>query len=190
MAPVDAYGRGKQLATIAGLAERPPLEVIVARVFNPIGPGQPANQAFGEFAAQLMAESSDPLPLLAGNLEARRDFIDVRDVVRALVTVSFHGRPGLVYNVGTGQSRSVGEGLELLVRLSGRAVKVCVDPRRYVRKGPVDSRADIGRIMSHTGWKPAIPFEQSLADLWNDLRMKTGWGRSTPEVATRLPRTA
>ena len=142
-APLDAYGRSKLLATIAGLAERPPLELAVARVFNPLGPGMPPTQAFGEFAAQLTAEVADPLPLLVGNLEARRDFVDVRDVARALVAVSLRGQPGLVYHVGCGQSRSVGEGLDLLIRLSGRSVKVCVDPRRHVRKGPVDSRADI-----------------------------------------------
>ena len=84
-APTDAYGRSKHLATVAGLAERSPLEVSVARVFNPIGPGQPPTQAFQEFAAQLMAETADPLPLFVGNLEARRDFIDVRDVARALI---------------------------------------------------------------------------------------------------------
>ncbi len=186
--PLDAYGRSKLLATIAGLAERPPLELAVARVFNPIGPGLPPTQAFGEFAAQLRAEVADPLPLLAGNLETRRDFVDVRDVARALVAVSLRGQPRLVYHVGCGQSRSVGEGLDLLVRLSGRSVKLCIDPRRHVRKGPVDSRADIRRIVSHTGWKPTIPFEQSLADLWNNL--DKGWDRSSPEVAPRLPLTA
>ena len=183
-----AYGRSKLLATIAGLAERPPLELAVARVFNPIGPGMPPTQAFGEFAAQLTAGAADPLPLLVGDLEVRRDFVDVRDVARALVAVSLRGQPRLVYHVGCGQSRSVGEGLDLLVRLSGRSVKVCVDPRRHVRKGPDDSRADIRHIISHTGWRPTIPFEQSLADLWNDLRK--GWDRSGPEVATRLPLTA
>jgi GDP-4-dehydro-6-deoxy-D-mannose reductase len=175
--PLDAYGRSKLLATIAGLAERPPLELAVARVFNPIGPGLPPTQAFGEFAAQLTAQAADPLPLLAGNLETRRDFVDVRDVARALVAVSLRGQPRLVYHVGCGQSRSVGEGLDLLVRLSGRSVKLCIDPRRHLRKDPVDSRADIRRIVSHTGWKPTIPFEQSLADLWNNL--DKGWDRSS-----------
>jgi nucleoside-diphosphate-sugar epimerase len=187
-APLDAYGRSKQLATIAGLAERPPLELVVARVFNPIGPGLPATQAFGEFASQLTAEVADPLTLLVGNIEVRRDFIDVRDVARALVAVSLRGQPGLVYHVGSGQSRSVSEGLDLLVRLSGRSVKVCIDRRRLVRTGPIDSRADIQRIVSHTRWRPTIPFEQTLADLWNDL--SKSHDRSSPEAATRLPLTA
>ena len=182
-APTDAYGRSKHLATVAGLAERSPLEVSVARVFNPIGPGQPPTQAFQEFAAQLMAVTADPLPLFVGNLEARRDFIDVRDVARALIGLSLHGQASLVYHVGTGESRSVAEGLDRLVQLSRRSVKVCVDPHRHARKGPLDSRADIRRITCHTGWKPAITFEQSLADLWIDLKSRATRGRSNPDVA-------
>lgn len=186
--PVEAYGRSKWLATVAGLAERPPLEVTVARVFNPVGPGLPPTQAFGEFAAQLLAPGSDPLPLVNGNLEARRDFIDVRDVARALVAISLRGRSGLVYHVGTGESRPVGEGLELLVRLSGRSVKLCVDSRRGSRKGPADSRADIRRISDHTGWNPTISFERSLTEFWHDRRNRQA--EPEPEAAARLPLTA
>ena len=186
--PVEAYGRSKWLATVAGLAERPPLEVSVARVFNPVGPGLPPTQAFGEFAAQLLARSADPLPLVTGNLEARRDFIDVRDVARALVAISLRGQGGLVYNVGTGTSRPVGDGLELLVRLSGRSVKLCVDCRRGSRKAPADSRADIRRISDHTGWSPTLSLERSLTDFWNDL--KESQEKSSPEAAPRLPLTA
>jgi nucleoside-diphosphate-sugar epimerase len=170
--PNDAYGRSKWMATVAGLAERPPLEVSVARVFNPIGPGLPQTQAFGEFAAQLLAQGAEPLPLLVGNLEIRRDFIDVRDVARAMVAVALRGRSRLVYHVGTGQSRPVGDGLNTLIHLSGRSVKLCIDPRRGHRKAPVDSRANISRIMDHTGWTPTIPFEQSIHDLWKE-RMGT-----------------
>ncbi len=63
-----------------------------------------------------------------GDLEARRDFIDVRDVARAMITLAQSGRAGLVYNVGTGQSRRVGDGLDRLIDLSGRTVRVSVDP--------------------------------------------------------------
>jgi GDP-4-dehydro-6-deoxy-D-mannose reductase len=186
-APLDAYGRSKQLATIAGLAERPPLELVVARVFNPIGPGLPSTQALGEFASRLSSDVADPLTLLVGNLDIRRDYIDVRDVARALVAVSFRGHSGLLYHVGSGQSRSLGEGLELLIRLSGRSVKICADPRRHVRKSPTDSRADIGRILSHTEWRPTISFEQSLADLW--IYRKKGWHKPGTETVSRLSRT-
>jgi nucleoside-diphosphate-sugar epimerase len=168
--PIEAYGRSKWLATIAALAEKPPLEVMVGRVFNPVGPGLPATQAFGGFAAQLLSGGADPLPLVTGDLEARRDFVDVRDAARAMVSIALRGQPGKVYHIGTGSSRPVGEGLDQLIRLSKRSVKVCVDHRRRARKGPADSRADIRRITAHTGWTPSIPLEQSLSDLWTEAK--------------------
>jgi GDP-4-dehydro-6-deoxy-D-mannose reductase len=186
--PIEAYGRSKWLASVAGLAERPPLEVNVARVFNPIGPGLPPTQAFGEFAAQLRSRATDPLTLLTGELDARRDFLDVRDAARALIAVALRGKPGLVYHVGTGQSRSVREGLDRLIKLSGRSVRVCVDPLRRARKGPLDSRADISRITADTGWTPAIGFEQSLADLWEEVTNRPL--EAGTATAARLPLTA
>jgi nucleoside-diphosphate-sugar epimerase len=167
--PRDAYGRSKCLATSAGLAERPPLEVVVARVFNPIGPGMPVSQAFGRFADRLTDPEADPLSLVVGDLDARRDFVDVRDVADAMIALALRGRTGHVYNVGTGQSRRVCEGLERLIHLSGRTVRVSVDPALQNRRGPSDSCASIDRITSHTGWRPAISWEQSLGDLWGEV---------------------
>jgi GDP-4-dehydro-6-deoxy-D-mannose reductase len=186
--PIEAYGRSKWLATIAGLAEKPPLKVAIARVFNPIGPGMPSTQAFGKFAAQLIAPTADPLPIVVGNLDARRDFVDARDVAQALVAVSLRGHAGSVYHVGTGQSRPVREGLDLLIQLSGRTVKVCVDPRRHTKKGPSDSRADIRRITAHTGWRPSISFEQSMSDLWENATIHSSTAHTEPPL--RLPLTA
>jgi nucleoside-diphosphate-sugar epimerase len=167
--PRDAYGRSKYLATSAGMAERPPLEVMVARVFNPIGPFTPPTQAFGRFADRLTDPDTDPLNLVVGDLEARRDFIDVRDVARAMIALALHGHPGLAYNVGTGRSRPVGEGLERLKQLSGRDVRVSVDPALKSRRGPADSRANIDRITAHTDWRPTISWEQSLEELWREV---------------------
>ncbi len=90
--PVDAYGRSKLMATRSGLAERGPLEVVAARIFNVIGPGLPATQAFGAFAARLAKPGPDPMELPVGSVETRRDFVDVRDVARALIALA-HSRP-------------------------------------------------------------------------------------------------
>src|SRR5262249_34330010 len=147
-----------------------PVEVVIARVFNPVGPGIPPTQAFGEFAAGLLDPAADPLPLFVGNLDARRDFIDVRDAARAMVALAEHGQAGSVYHVGSGVSRPVSEGLDRLIGLSGRTVKVIVDPRRHARKGPSDSRADIKRITTLTEWRPSVSFEQSIADLWQEAK--------------------
>jgi GDP-4-dehydro-6-deoxy-D-mannose reductase len=175
--PSHAYGLSKCLATFAGTLARPPLEVLTARVFNAIGPGLPDTQAFGRFAARLLDPS--PGPLLTGDLDVRRDFIDARDVARALVALAGRGRPGQIYHVGTGVSHRVGDGLQRLLLRSGRSLEVRLDPARPATEGPRDSRANIRRVVEATGWRPEIAFEQSLDDLWDDA-----------EARARLPLTA
>jgi nucleoside-diphosphate-sugar epimerase len=181
--PVDAYGLSKWLATAAGLAARPPLEVVVARVFNPIGPGLPTSQALGRFAIEL-ARGTGPISLQVGDLEARRDFIDVRDVARALIALASGGRPGRIYNVGTGRSHRVGDGLDALIALSGRDVQVDADATLARMRGPADSRADVGRIAGEIGWSAAISWEESLKDLWDDAvaRVRAGLTGQWPAV--------
>jgi GDP-4-dehydro-6-deoxy-D-mannose reductase len=175
--PADSYGLSKWLATTAGLAARTPLEVVTARIFNPIGPGLPSTQAFGRFAARLAEPGTDPLRLTVGDLDARRDFIDVRDVSRALAILAVRGRAGRVYHVGSGRSHRVGDGLDHLIRLSGRDVVVEVDPDLAAGRGPRDSRADIGRIEAETGWRPQVAWRRSLEDLWVEARGRARPGR-------------
>ena len=150
--PAESYGLSKWLASCAGLAARAPLEVVVGRVFNPIGPGQPSNQAFGRFAARL-AEARDAT-LVVGDVEGRRDFIDVRDVARALIALAERGQAGQVYNIGTSRSQRIRDGLDHLIRKSGREVAIKVESGAILSTGPRDSRADIDRIVSDTGWRP------------------------------------
>jgi GDP-4-dehydro-6-deoxy-D-mannose reductase len=164
--PETAYGWSKWFATRAGQTARPPLEVMLARVFNPIGPGTPNSQAFGRFATLLSEPGHCPITLSVGELDTRRDFIDVRDVARSLIALAIHGQPGLVYHVGTGQSHSVRDGLDALIAMSGRTVRVESHPALVGRGGPADSRADITRIASHTGWRPETSWQDSLRDLW------------------------
>jgi nucleoside-diphosphate-sugar epimerase len=177
--PVEPYGLSKWLATCAGMAAGPPLEVVVARVFNPIGPGLPPSQALGRFAEEL-AKGSGPIRLAVGDLEMRRDFIDARDVARALIALAELGQPGRVYNVGTGRSQRVGDGLDRLIALSGREVRVEVDPARLRSPGPADSRADVGRIERETGWSAEIPWERSLEDLWEYALARARMGLTEP----------
>lgn len=193
--PVEAYGRSKWMATRSGLAERPPLEVIAARIFNPIGPGTPATQALGAFAARLAEPGPDPMDLPVGHLPPRRDFVDVRDVARAMIALALHGRPGQVYHVGTGESHAVAEGLDLLIRWSERLVRLREDPALLRRAGPMDSRAAIGRIVADTGWEPRIGFEESVRDLWREVSSRQparSWSgtHSAGGSGWRLPLTA
>lgn len=192
--PVGAYGRSKWMATRSGLAEGPPLEVVCARIFNPIGPGTPPTQALGAFAARLAEPGPDPLVLPVGPLDTRRDFIDVRDVARALLALAHGGRPGRVYHVGTGESHAVAEGLDRLIALSGRPVIRREDPALLRRPGPSDSRAAIGRIVAETGWRPELNFDESVRDLWEHIgrrRTANPWsGDPAASMPYRLPLTA
>ncbi len=167
--PEGPYALSKWFASLAGLHARPPVETLIARVFNPIGPGMSSSQAFGRIARALAVSEADSIELKVGDLEARRDFIDVRDVARALIALAERGRANTVYNVGTGQSRKVGKGLDVLKQLSGRIVTI-ESSKEIGARGPSDSRADIGRISSETGWRPVVPFEESLRDLWEDVQ--------------------
>jgi GDP-4-dehydro-6-deoxy-D-mannose reductase len=162
--PRDAYGLSKWLATTAALAARPPVEAVVGRIFNPLGPGTPENQALGRFAARLADASCTEL--VVGNLDTRRDIIDVRDAARALVALAQRGRAGQVYHIGTGRSHGVRAGLDHLLACCGRPVRIETDDGLAAHAGPRDSRADIGRISRDTGWTPQISWGQSLDDLW------------------------
>ena len=164
--PADAYAWSKCLANCRGLLAKPPLEVVVARVFNPVGPGLPAKQALGAFAARLLDGSTGPM--VVGDLDVRRDFVDVRDVARAVVALAVHGRSGRVYHVGTGASHRVGDGLDHFIRRSGRSVDVRINMNLVANAGPRDSRADVRRVVADTGWRPSIAWEQSLDDLWDE----------------------
>lgn len=166
--PATSYGLSKYLATMAGLAMRPPLEVMVARLFNPIGPHAPNRLAFGRFARWL-ADPNNGNNLVVGDLDAKRDFLDVRDVTKALVALASHGQPQTLYHVGSGESLRVGDGLDELIKLSGRDINIQIDSNRIDPTAPKDSRANALRLKQHCDWSPQIPWRQSLRDLWESL---------------------
>lgn len=186
--PMTNYGRSKLMTTITALAEKPPVEVVVARLFNPIGPGLPESQAFGRFASELLSTDADPLTLTVGRLDAKRDFVDVRDAASAMIALALKGKPGTIYNVGAGESRPVREGLDALIRLSGREVQIEVDPNLSNRREPVDSRAKLDRIEADTGWRATTPFERSIEDLWSAAKARSKT-LAMPTGGARLPLT-
>lgn len=180
--PRGDYGRSKWEATKAALKSPRPVEAIVGRVFNPIGPGMPDSLAFGRFANRLASPGPDPLPLTVGNLGVRRDFIDVRDVAGALIALARGGESSKVYHIGTGRSRSVGDGLAYLIKRSGRRLELT--DAEGVGTGPADSRADIRRITSQTGWIPLVSWEKSLDDLWESTCSRHERNTMSPSEAS------
>jgi GDP-4-dehydro-6-deoxy-D-mannose reductase len=102
---------------------------------------------------------------MVGNLSARRDFTDVRDVVRAYRLLITSGQPGTVYNVCSGRDVAIREIADGLLELAGATLEFEIDPA-LVRPVEVPVlRGDPGRLAGATGWKPEIPLEQTLADV-------------------------
>jgi GDP-4-dehydro-6-deoxy-D-mannose reductase len=166
--PVTPYGVSKVAQDLLGLQYflSHALPVIRVRAFNHTGPGQSPRFAVSSFARQiaLIEAGRQPARLKVGNLDARRDFTDVRDIVRAYRIAVERGQPGEVYNIGSGRSVSLREVVDILLRMSRRPVTVTVDPARLRRVEPPSYRCDATRFRQLTGWQPEIPLEQTLHD--------------------------
>jgi nucleoside-diphosphate-sugar epimerase len=173
-APVNPYGRTKALAEEHALSAMgqggPP--VIVSRSFPHSGPGQRPDfvlPAFARQVARVEAGLQEPL-LRVGNLDPRRDWLQVNDVCRAYLALLEKGEPGEIYNVCSGKDHSVREALDYLVNLTSLKPDIEVDPAR-VR--PVDTPrlvGDAAKLKSATGWEASIDFESLLKELLNYWR--------------------
>ncbi len=159
------------------------LPVLRVRPFNHIGPGQSTQFAVSAFAMQIarIEASLQPPVIQVGDLSPERDFTDVRDVVAAYHAVATRGTPGAVYNVCSGRSYSIASVLDALLGLSTISVEIQVDPARL---RPVDNPIVVGsaaRLYADTGWRPAIPFEQSLRDVLDASRSYVAQSRQSPQ---------
>jgi GDP-4-dehydro-6-deoxy-D-mannose reductase len=118
-----------------------------------------------------------------GNLDAVRDFTDVRDMVRAYWLAAEKGRPGEVYNIASGRGISVREVLQTILDLAKVKVQVEVDPER-LRPSDVEILiGDSAKFRADTGWEPRIPFEQTVRDLLDYWRETLARRRRTADVA-------
>ena len=166
--PVTPYAASKaaaeQVALQAWRGYRQP--VVLVRPFNHVGPGQGPNFAVSALARRIVeARRTGAETLAVGNLDPRRDFTDVRDVVRAYRSLANEGEPGEVHNVCSGRDVSIGEVAERLLALSGASLRLVVDPE-LVR--PVDVpvlRGDPASLEAAIGWKPAIALDDTLRDV-------------------------
>jgi GDP-4-dehydro-6-deoxy-D-mannose reductase len=151
------------------------LEVIIVRAFNHIGPGQTdafVVPAFCKQVAAIEAEGEAGV-IQVGNLEAKRDFTDVRDIVRAYRLLIEKGESGMVYNVGSGNSISIGEILDMVIGLSKAKITVKQDPARMRPSDTPIIEADISRLVKCTGWNPEIAIETTLTDVLDGWRAAT-----------------
>jgi len=167
----NPYAASKLAAEAAALAwgRRGLFEVLVARPFNHVGPGQKISFAVARFASALaaMRRTSGPIELTVGRLDVSRDFLDVRDVIRAYALLLLKGRAGEIYNVCSGTERSMQAVLAALITLSGVEVTPTISTKLL---RPVDVPRMVGtsnKLRAETGWRPTIAFDQTLSDLFD-----------------------
>jgi GDP-4-dehydro-6-deoxy-D-mannose reductase len=174
--PASPYAASKAAAEMAVLEAalgHARAQAVIARSFNHTGPGQDERFALAAFARQLAriaAGQAEPV-LRVGNLQARRDYLDVRDVVRAYAVLMERGAPGRVYNVASGEPRRMEALVEMLVELSGTGARVEADPERMRAVDVPLLSGDAGALRA-LGWEPRIPLRQTLADLLSHERAR------------------
>ena len=176
--PVSPYAVSKvaqgQLALEYAVAGGP--EVLRTRTFPHTGPGRGEAFAESSFARQLVevAAGRRPPVLSVGNLDAVRDFTDVRDVVRAYWALLERGASGEVYNVCSGQGTSIGDVLRSLLEIAGAQVDLQVDRERLRPSDLPSLVGDPRKLREATGWEPRVPLDRTLRDLLDDWRERVG----------------
>jgi len=174
--PLSPYGVSKVAQDLLGYQyfKSYGLKIIRTRAFNHTGPRRGVVFATSNFAKQLIEiEKGKRKPTIyVGNLEAVRDFLDVRDVARAYALALEKGKAGEVYNISSGEGIKIQDMLDKLISLSNVDLKIEKDPERL---RPSDVGLLIGspkKFQKETGWKPEIPFDQTLKDLLDYWREK------------------
>jgi GDP-4-dehydro-6-deoxy-D-mannose reductase len=142
------------------------MDIVLVRAFNHIGPGQSPIFVVSDFAHQIAEIEKglrDPV-IRVGNLSARRDFTDVRDIVRGYNLLLEKGRSGEVYNIGQGRSVEIGKILDAMIRESHVPVRVEIEPSRFRPVDVPDIYSDVSKIGREIGWSPRIDIAVSLHD--------------------------
>jgi GDP-4-dehydro-6-deoxy-D-mannose reductase len=166
--PVSPYAASKVAAEFLGLQAHlgHGLPVVRVRAFNHIGPGQAPTFVVSSLARQIaQASLHGGSSIRVGNLTPRRDFTDVRDVVRAYRLLVERGTPGEVYNVCSGEAVAIADIVDALVRIGGVRFEVVGDPERVRAVDVPVLVGDPGRVARATGWRRELPLEASLADV-------------------------
>jgi GDP-4-dehydro-6-deoxy-D-mannose reductase len=167
--PGNAYAASKVAAETYALAWHRSygLDVVVARPFNHIGPGQDERFVVASFARQLADIAGGAPPLLrVGNLEAQRDFLDVRDVAAAYVLLLANGRAGEVYNICSGRPVAIREVLRQLITIARVPVEIRDDPERMRSSDLPILSGDATKLRAETGWEPQYSLAASLRDIY------------------------
>ena len=171
--PGSLYGVSKASAEMLARSYflRDELDVVMVRPFNHIGPRQNSRFVCSAFARQIAALEKGGEPVMkTGNLESYRDFMDVRDTVRAYHAVMESAKAGEVFNVCSGNSVSIRYILDSLLELSDIDIRIERDPNLFREEEPRRICGDPSKLTGSTGWRPQIPLQQTLNDLLKHWR--------------------
>ncbi len=148
------------------------MDIISVRAFNHIGAGQQPTFVAADFCRQTAEiEAGRQAPVIrVGNLSAKRDFTDVRDIVRAYCDLIEHGKSGETYNVGSGKAIAISELLDMILSLSDVKIAVECDEARMRPSDIPEIRADITKLQRDTSWAPEIPLKDSLKSILDYFR--------------------
>jgi GDP-4-dehydro-6-deoxy-D-mannose reductase len=150
------------------------MKIVRARPFNHVGPGQADRFVVSSFARQIAeveAGLAEPV-VLVGNLEPIRDFLDVRDVVRAYELIARPEYAGDVFNIASGRGVRIREILDMLIAAATCEIEVRVDPERMRPSDVPEFRGSAEHLSELTGWSPAYQLEQTVSDVLDDWRAR------------------
>ena len=174
LAPLSPYGTGKMAAEVylAQMSEAMGFDPVILRFFNVYGPGQTFTPYVGVitiFATKLLAGEA---PTIFGDGEQVRDFVFVGDIVQGLVKAMARGKSGAVYNIGSGQGRSVNDVARVVCgALAPQIAPVYEDVHRIETRNSV---ADISRAQSELGFDPEADFDTAILQVLEEIRAKSG----------------
>jgi len=172
--PMNPYAASKVAAEAFALAAAQSYgsDIVMTRAFNHIGPGQDERFVVASFALQIARIAAGDPPLLqVGNLDAQRDFLDVRDVAAAYtLLLETRGDAGAIYNIASGRAVAIREVLRKLIMISRVAVEIHDDPD-LMRPSDVElSLGSAAKFRAATGWAPTYSLDASLRDIYADAR--------------------
>jgi GDP-4-dehydro-6-deoxy-D-mannose reductase len=173
--PVNPYSASKLAAEVycrQYSAYSDLLQVMIARPFNHIGVGQRQEFVVPNFCGQIVQAAKDKDPKIhVGDLSSTRDFLDVRDVVRAYRVIAKSGKSSEIYNICSGNEVSIENVLETLIKISGQTIRIEKDPDRI---RPVETARLFGmnQKLKNLGWEQKFLLEESLKEIYSWIKSR------------------
>jgi GDP-4-dehydro-6-deoxy-D-mannose reductase len=150
------------------------LDIVIARPFGVTGPHQHEKFVLSSTASQIAAIELDDgeTAIYTGNLDVSRDYLDVRDQARAMALLMKRGEAGEAYNICSGKVRTIRDLVQFLIGLSGCPIEIRIDPalERFIDIPLLAGSPE--KFMALTGWKPMISLEDSLRDLYSEIKTR------------------